>query len=38
VVKDGKVEISDGPGWDVTVNPTWLEKASYQKSESQKKR
>ncbi len=32
-VKDGKVKIPDGPGWGVKLNPTWLEKASYRKSE-----
>jgi L-alanine-DL-glutamate epimerase-like enolase superfamily enzyme len=31
-VKDGKVKIPDGPGWGVTINPAWLEKASYLKS------
>jgi L-alanine-DL-glutamate epimerase-like enolase superfamily enzyme len=35
-VKDGKVKIPDGPGWGVTINPAWLEKAAYQKSERQK--
>jgi L-alanine-DL-glutamate epimerase-like enolase superfamily enzyme len=35
-VKDGKVKIPDGPGWGVKINPAWLEKASYQKSEQQK--
>ena len=29
----GKVKIPDGPGWGVRINPTWLEKATYQKSE-----
>ena len=33
VVKDGKVKIPDGPGWGVRINPAWLEKAVYQKSE-----
>lgn len=33
VVKDGQVEIPAGPGWGVRINPQWLEKASYQKSE-----
>jgi L-alanine-DL-glutamate epimerase-like enolase superfamily enzyme len=33
VVKDGKVKIPDGPGWGVKINPTWLEKAAYLKSE-----
>jgi L-alanine-DL-glutamate epimerase-like enolase superfamily enzyme len=32
-VKDGKVKLPDGPGWGVKINPAWLEKASYQKSE-----
>jgi L-alanine-DL-glutamate epimerase-like enolase superfamily enzyme len=29
----GKVKIPDGPGWGVRINPAWLEKAAYQKSE-----
>ena len=33
VVKDGKVKIPDGPGWGVKINPTWIEKAAYLKSE-----
>lgn len=32
-VRDGKVAIPDGPGWGVTINPAWLEKAEYQSSE-----
>ncbi|GMU22431.1 MAG: isomerase [Phycisphaerae bacterium] len=32
-VEDGKVQIPDGPGWGIVVNPAWLEKATYQKSE-----
>ncbi|MFQ6036893.1 MAG: mandelate racemase/muconate lactonizing enzyme family protein [Sedimentisphaerales bacterium] len=32
-VRDGKVAIPDGPGWGVTVNPKWLEKAEHQVSE-----
>jgi L-alanine-DL-glutamate epimerase-like enolase superfamily enzyme len=32
-VQEGKVKIPDGPGWGVKINPAWLEKASYQKSE-----
>lgn len=32
-VKDGKVKIPDGPGWGVKINPDWLAKANYQKSE-----
>ncbi len=35
VVKDGQVEIPAGPGWGVQINPRWLEKAAYQKSELQ---
>jgi L-alanine-DL-glutamate epimerase-like enolase superfamily enzyme len=32
-VKDGKVKIPDGAGWGVKINPAWLEKAAYLKSE-----
>jgi L-alanine-DL-glutamate epimerase-like enolase superfamily enzyme len=32
-VVDGKVKIPDGPGWGVKINPAWLEKANYLKSE-----
>ncbi|HWV99562.1 MAG TPA: mandelate racemase/muconate lactonizing enzyme family protein [Candidatus Acidoferrum sp.] len=32
-VRDGKVKLPDGPGWGVTINPRWLEKAAYLKSE-----
>ncbi|MGA2658207.1 MAG: mandelate racemase/muconate lactonizing enzyme family protein, partial [Verrucomicrobiota bacterium] len=32
-VKGGKVKIPDGPGWGVKVNPGWLDKAAYLKSE-----
>ena len=32
-VKDGKVKIPDGPGWGVKINPAWIEKAAYKKSE-----
>ena len=32
-VRDGKVKIPDGPGWGVEINPDWLEKAEYRKSE-----
>jgi len=32
-VKDGKVKIPDGPGWGVKINPAWIEKAAYLKSE-----
>jgi L-alanine-DL-glutamate epimerase-like enolase superfamily enzyme len=33
-VRDGKVMIPDAPGWGVTVNPEWLEKAEYHVSEA----
>jgi L-alanine-DL-glutamate epimerase-like enolase superfamily enzyme len=33
VVRDGKVQIPEGPGWGVDINPHWLDKAKYQKSE-----
>jgi len=35
-VADGKVKIPDEPGWGVTINSSWLEKASYLKSEKPK--
>ena len=31
--RDGKVPIPDGPGWGVTIDPAWLEKAERQISE-----
>lgn len=31
--RDGKVAIPDGPGWGVTINPSWLENAERQISE-----
>jgi L-alanine-DL-glutamate epimerase-like enolase superfamily enzyme len=34
VVREGKVKIPDDPGWGVMINPAWLVKARYQKSES----
>ena len=32
-VVGGKVKIPDAPGWGVKINPAWMEKASYLKSE-----
>lgn len=32
-VRDGKVKIPDEPGWGVTINPAWLQKATYTKSQ-----
>ena len=32
-VEDGQVKIPDGPGWGVQINPDWLAKGSYLKSE-----
>lgn len=32
-VCDGKVRIPSGPGWGVSINPRWLETATYQLSE-----
>jgi L-alanine-DL-glutamate epimerase-like enolase superfamily enzyme len=32
-VTRGEVHIPDGPGWGVTINPTWLAQAEYRKSE-----
>ncbi len=33
-VSDGQVTIPSAPGWGVDINPCWLERAAYQKSES----
>ena len=33
VARDGKVQIPEGPGWGVDLNPQWLDNAKYQKSE-----
>jgi len=32
-VADGKVKLPDGPGWGIKINPAWIEKAAYLKSE-----
>ena len=32
-VKDGKVTVSDQPGWGVEISPAWLDGATYQVSE-----
>ena len=32
-VADGHVEIPSGPGWGVEINPAWLERAAYQRSQ-----
>lgn len=32
-VVDGNVQIPEGPGWGVAINPEWLERAEYLKSE-----
>ncbi len=32
-IEDGKVTIPDAPGWGVTINPAWLNKADYAVSE-----
>ena len=34
VAREGKVQIPEGPGWGVRVNPEWLEQAIYQTSSS----
>ena len=33
-VVDGQVEIPDGPGWGITVNPDWLDKAERMESKA----
>lgn len=32
-VTEGRVSVSDAPGWGVTINPAWLESAQYRKTE-----
>ena len=32
-IEDGHIEISSEPGWGVEINPDWLSKAKYDKSE-----
>ncbi len=32
-IKDGKTQMPDGPGWGITVNPAWLEKAGHEISD-----
>jgi L-alanine-DL-glutamate epimerase-like enolase superfamily enzyme len=32
-VQDGRVKIPDGPGWGMEINPQWMERATYLKSE-----
>lgn len=32
VAQDGMVQIPDGPGWGVEINPAWLQQAQYQVS------
>ena len=34
-IEDGKVTITDAPGWGVEINPAWLEKSRCQVSEIQ---
>ena len=33
-IKDGQATVTDAPGWGVEINPDWLDKASYQVSET----
>lgn len=32
-VKDGQVTVSDEPGWGIEIDPEWLARSSYRKSE-----
>ena len=32
-ITDGHATVTDAPGWGVEINPDWLSRASYQKSE-----
>ncbi len=33
-VEDGHVTVSSKPGWGITINPAWLDKAQYKASEA----
>lgn len=33
VARDGKVQIPEGPGWGVDINPQWIARAAYQISQ-----
>jgi len=32
-IEDGRVTVTDAPGWGVEIEPAWLERSTYQKSE-----
>ncbi|NHN32703.1 mandelate racemase/muconate lactonizing enzyme family protein [Paenibacillus agricola] len=32
-VRNGQLQVPDGPGWGVSINPEWLDKADYQISQ-----
>src|SRR6202158_4602508 len=32
-IRDGRIAIPNAPGWGVEIDPAWLEKAAYEKSE-----
>ena len=32
-IEDGKVSVTDAPGWGVELDPNWLESSHYQVSE-----
>ena len=32
-VKDGKVTVTDTPGWGIDIHPEWLARSQYQMSE-----
>ncbi len=32
-VEDGRVTVTDAPGWGVEIEPAWLDRSTYQKSE-----
>lgn len=33
IARDGKVQIPEGPGWGIEINPEWLDQSHYQASE-----
>ncbi len=34
-VVEGQVEVTDAPGWGVEIDPAWLERADYRRSETE---
>jgi len=32
VIEDGQATVTDAPGWEVEINPDWLDRTAYQVS------